>query len=63
MGMDPLMTDAQLSLITELLYRRKVSARRASKMIDDLLHEWDPSTEEDPRDQWKHHIRNNTPHE
>jgi len=62
MGMDPVIADWQVDEINRLLYSRIVSYKLASEIIDKLRREPDP-LKDDPREAWKHHIRNNTPHE
>lgn len=56
MGMDPQIAEWQVDEINRLLWSRIVSANTASKIIDMLRQEPDPQSF-DPREQFKHHVR------
>jgi hypothetical protein len=56
------LTPWQRSAIDLLLETRRVSMASGARIIRELESQ-PPMNGDDPRDQWKHHIRNNTPHE
>lgn len=62
MGLDPVAPEWMFDEANRLFTSRIVSTNCMGKILNMLRQEPNPQ-DYDPREQYKHHIRNNTPHE